>query len=387
MASNSNNPRPQFMGQLKDLCRDLEKKVTDVDMETRATLHCNRAHGNLAADKWRDEVVSLKSELSCGLATAAEERTNLATFLGGMNAELARLLDTTATMQTFMAQYGYQPRPLDAAQLLDWESEPQKEEEELLSDIAPPAASEFEEAGDGRIKEVMSELKIDSPVRKKEELEVQSSAATESPNIFNIGLSKNGMNLLLGKEVSRSSKIALSHDPPKVVPSQPQPKLAPIPSEAATPELPAVSGSQQLAALLEESRYESSPVLKLNTRTFRDISDDSGSAVDITPGLPSRKKSQPSSVQAAPRVPITPDMPAPPDTLAANSLAESPEMPEFTSNFVKALMNAKNQDKPKEGKSRPTPEFPGLSVLKNEEMESSMTRTPDSPELTYFNKV
>ena len=42
MASTTNNPRPQFMAQLKDLCRDLEKKVTDVDMETRATLHCNR---------------------------------------------------------------------------------------------------------------------------------------------------------------------------------------------------------------------------------------------------------------------------------------------------------------------------------------------------------
>ena len=177
--------------------------------------------------------------------------------------------------------YLHQPRPLDAAQLLDWESEPQKEDEELLSDIAPPAASEFEEAGDGRINEVVSELKIASPVRKKEELEVQSSEAAESPNIFNIGLSKNGMNLLLGKEASKSSKLAPSHDPPKVAPSQP--KLAPTPSQAATPELPAVSGSQQLAALLEESRYESSPVLKLNTRPF--ISEDSGSAVDITPGM------------------------------------------------------------------------------------------------------
>ena len=77
-------------------------------------------------------------------------------------------------------------------------------------------------------------------------------------------------------------------------------------------------------------------------------------------GLPSRKKSQPSRVQPPPRVPITPELPAPPDTLAASSLAESPEMPEFTSNFMKALMNAKNQEKPKEGKSRPTPEFPGL---------------------------
>ena len=99
-------------------------------------------------------------------------------------------------------------------------------------------------------------------------------------------------------------------------------------------------------------------------------------------GLPSRKKSQQSRVQPPPRVAITPELPAPPDTLA-----ESPEMPEFTSNFVKALMNAKNQEKPKEGKSRPTPEFPGLSVLKNEEVESSMSRTPDSPELTYFNKL
>ena len=52
--------------------------------------------------------MSLKSDISSGLATVEEERTNLATFLGGMNAELARLLDTTATMQTFMAQYGYQ---------------------------------------------------------------------------------------------------------------------------------------------------------------------------------------------------------------------------------------------------------------------------------------
>ena len=52
--------------------------------------------------------MSLKSDISCGLATVTEERSNLTTFLGGMNAELARLLDTTATMQTFMAQYGYQ---------------------------------------------------------------------------------------------------------------------------------------------------------------------------------------------------------------------------------------------------------------------------------------
>ena len=50
MASTTNNPRPQFMAQLKDLCRDLEKKVTDVDMETRATLHCNRVSKYSSSD-------------------------------------------------------------------------------------------------------------------------------------------------------------------------------------------------------------------------------------------------------------------------------------------------------------------------------------------------
>ena len=53
----------------------------------------------------------------------------------------------------------------------DQEPERGRHHEELLSDIAPPAASEFEEAVDGRINEVVSELKIASPVRKKEELE------------------------------------------------------------------------------------------------------------------------------------------------------------------------------------------------------------------------
>ena len=37
-----NNPRPEFMANLKTLCKDFDKQVNDLDLETRATLHHNR---------------------------------------------------------------------------------------------------------------------------------------------------------------------------------------------------------------------------------------------------------------------------------------------------------------------------------------------------------
>lgn len=65
-----------------------------------------------------------------------------------------------------------------------------------------------------------------------------------------------------------------------------------------------------------------------------------------------------------------------------STLGDSPEMPEFTSNFVKAMTIDKVQLKP----SRPTPEFPELSVLKNDGQNVTQTKTPDSPELTSVYK-
>ena len=38
----SDNPRPEFMANLKSLCRNLEKQVKEVDFETRTALHANR---------------------------------------------------------------------------------------------------------------------------------------------------------------------------------------------------------------------------------------------------------------------------------------------------------------------------------------------------------
>lgn len=38
----NNNPRPEFMANLKALCHNFEKQVNELDLETRATLHHNR---------------------------------------------------------------------------------------------------------------------------------------------------------------------------------------------------------------------------------------------------------------------------------------------------------------------------------------------------------
>ena len=110
--------------------------------------------------------------------------------------------------------------------------------------------------------------------------------------------------------------------------------------------------------------------------------------------MPARKK--PLSGRRAVIEDVTPELP----TLASNiarenlkpqagaafsSLGDSPEMPEFTSNFVKALAiggKERAQLKP----SRPTPEFPELSILKSDVQNVTQTKTPDSPELTTVYK-
>ena len=102
-------------------------------------------------------------------------------------------------------------------------------------------------------------------------------------------------------------------------------------------------------------------------------------------GLPARKK-PPTGRRGAvedhtPELPTLASNLVKPQTGAAlSSLGDSPEMPELTSNFFKAMGLGK--DKAKLKPSRPTPEFPELSILKNEAQNVTQTKTPDSPELT-----
>jgi len=391
----SNNPRPKLMADMTALCKNLEKKVSDLELETRAILNCNRAGGNGAADEWLQEVKGLHSEIDITLSTVVEERSNMESFLGEMNSELRRVMGETTRMQNFMAQYGYKAEELDIEAMLDWEEAIEEEpvpevkqvpavyEEELLSDIAPPNASEFEEITD-RLHFGTAHKSPD--ITKKEEDGLKKSSVVDSPSIFDIGLSKYGMSLVLGKDLAKSvtkQQAAASRSPEMI------PNFAISKPRTESPRSPAIPN---LTSILEESKYDSSPVLKLNTIAFpRNIDD---SAVDITPGLPARKK--PLSGRRAVIEDVTPELP----TLASNiarenfkpqagaafsSLGDSPEMPEFTSNFVKALAiggKERAQLKP----SRPTPEFPELSILTSNVQNVTQTKTPDSPELTTVYK-
>ena len=212
--------------------------------------------------------------------TVAESRNNMESFLGEMKTSLRSVMEDTAKMQEFMAQYGYKPQEMDIEAMLDWDEEieedplPQMapaevEEEELLEDIAPPNASEFGESTEQR----------DSETARKSSVEEEKAAVVktsiESPSIFDIGLSKYGMSLVLGKDLPKSvtKQQPASRSPeltPKILFSKPR---------TDSPRSPAIPN---LTSILNESKYEGSPVLKLNTRPFNANIDDS--TVDITPG-------------------------------------------------------------------------------------------------------
>ena len=281
----SHNPRPKLMADLTVLCRNLEKKVNDLDVETRAILNCNRAAGNGAADEWLQEVKTLHSEVDVTLGSVMETRNNMESFLGEMNSELRRVMEDTNRMQEFMAQYGYRAEELDIEAMLDWDEEieeeplpelgpvPGAEEEELLSDIAPPSASEFDEVTE----RLHSETAPKSTENAKEERDVVTkTSVVDSPSIFDIGLSKYTMSLVLGKDMAKSvtkQQAAASRSPEML------PNIAISKPRTESPRSPAIPN---LTSILEESKYESSPVLKLNTIAFQRNIDDS--TVDITPG-------------------------------------------------------------------------------------------------------
>lgn len=281
----SHNPRPKLMADLTDLCRNLEKKVNDLDVETRAILNCNRAAGNGAADEWLQEVKTLHSEVDMTLSSVVETRNNMESFLGEMNSELRRVMEDTNRMQEFMAQYGYRAEELDIEGMLDWDEEieeeplpelrpvPGAEEEELLSDIAPPNASEFDEVTE----RLHSEAAPMSTENTKEEKDVATkTSVVDSPSIFDIGLSKYTMSLVLGKDMAKSvtKQQAVAARSPEMIPN-----VAISRPRTESPRSPAIPN---LTSILEESKYESSPVLKLNTIAFQRNIDDS--TVDITPG-------------------------------------------------------------------------------------------------------
>jgi len=374
-------------------------------MGARAALHYKRG-GSIASDRWRDEVQDLKSTIESNLSTVIEEKNNLTSFLGEMSSEMRRIIEKTQRMSKFMEQYGYTPEHrLNVDQLLDWEKEDVEDGDNNDNDqnLAPAAATEFDsEETAGSVEKCVETISVSEAGVTTST--TASKPVTKSPSVFDIGLSKYGMNALLGKSTSKPSVIKLNPSPDRLetINTDETPK---IDGEYLLPS----SSVAGLPSLLDESKYESSPVLKLNFRSLPVSIDES--TIDITPGLTSKRKTQPMRPQVTstntPETPeletvnikdilkgskniypkthikpaasnITPEMPHLETTILGNSTSTytnqspivsktivnksgTPETPEFTSDYMKILMAARNKAKVQ---SRPTPEFPDLNYLK-----------------------
>ena len=135
-----------------------------------------QTRSNLAADKLHDDVLELKSEMSKTLTEVREQNTNLASFLSEMTQEVEMMESRTDKMEEFMCLYGYQP----------------KIRIDTVTNVAPPAAGEFEEASEDK-----EETQGDSKC-----VALAEDASIASPSIYNIGLSKYALEAILGKSES-----------------------------------------------------------------------------------------------------------------------------------------------------------------------------------------
>ena len=190
--------------------------------------------------------------------------------------------------------------------------------------IAPPAAAEFPEPGDN-----INRAVAEDSVRPKTD-------ADASPSIFDIGLSKYGLEAYLGKKET-------SEDRPK----QKDPK--------------AVSPSKYFFPIDEDS--DGSPALRLRSRPLSGLQEMSPG--DLTPDL--ARKSQPKD---------TPEYPVIQSDASYQLLAGSPE--ERVSRVKKEALMMMNSGTPG------TPEIPELQTVSLRQFlgQERTEGSPDTPDLT-----
>ena len=296
-----------------------------------------------------DDVLQLKSEMAKTLSEVQEQNINLASFLDEMTVEAEGMLRKTSKMEEFMIQYGYKPAAgLDTVKMFDLDLEEQN--------IAPPAATEFEECG---------EEKSEPNIVKVEDQEMESvkSAFPASPSIYDIGLSKFGLQAVLGRVESSEDRIGHTSSETTVTKPGEVTKSVAVtkPVEVTKPEPP----SKYYFPLDEDP--DSSPVLRLNTRPLQGALDMSG--LDITPGL--TRKSNPSRVPAQ----ETPEFPvlqsdasyhqpcqSPPERVSrlpdTDMMGATPELPDLQTISLRELLGQARSAEPSQG----TPDLPDLTT-------------------------
>jgi len=372
------NPRPGLMAELKSVCRTVEKEVEKLEQETRTVASTMAMGGGpgRAGEQLRQDTLELQESMRSVRATVAEQSNDLASFLEEMHSSAKEFLDEVGQAEEFMSQYGYRPATrMDTELLLDWGRQPAPV---ATVDTAPPAASEFcEEAAEGECPAPALLSPAPAPV-----------LSTDSPTIFDIGLSKQSLNLMLqnkprleGAAVNTAitAKFDTASHTEKSV-NQNHDRLVD-------------DGKKRLAALtppapdfLEDSQFAASPVLKLSSK-LRPALESSMSItlgeeeIDITEGITNQRRTADSKLPLA--SPGRAPLPALP--------LDSPELPELLTMDVRKLLNgAGRRITPTEPvllggagltrARRDTPEMPELSFLKEGSKPASIT--PEMPELS-----
>jgi len=396
------------MASLKSLCRTVDRQVADIERETRTAVIATKGpYASNAADQLRDEAAALKNEIENSLMTVKEDKNNMTSFLEEMKVQFGEIVADTLKMEDFMGQYGFKSKtPVVLEDILNWDAP-----EEATT--TPAAAAEFageillqDEVVNTSVHETDTVISIPPFKPKPKTPPVQQKPkAADSPNFFDVGLSNLAMELVTGKSVrsnqprpkeSKNVQDELRLDPPAagLQATKVQPKPQPVAASA---------------YIQDDSMYAASPVLRLSSKLIKpnDLSNMSNMSnvsnmsaldnVDITPGLPSRKKpfAQPAKL---PELTVNDD--------------DTPVMPELqTVNFASFnwqqsssaspnLPTVKLQSKPASKPSTPdlpratlptsdTPELPDLQTMDIRKLvqDSKLVRriTPTEPSLLTRN--
>jgi len=196
----SGNPRKQFMNSLRSLSHDLDSRVSDLEREVQVSAlgRRDKEEGCEASSELLREAKELLGEIRESTAEVAEKRADLTSFLDLWRQQFGGIVAETVKMEDFMSQYGYQPaQPIN---LDDWDWTQKKQEDpEEENVVTPAAATEFppEDTLGGRTVSAVGNSKESKD-------EGARSQVSESPSVFNIGLSTTGMEFVAGRSLRRA---------------------------------------------------------------------------------------------------------------------------------------------------------------------------------------
>ena len=334
----------------------------------------------------KEEAAALSRDIENSLGAVVEEKNHMASFLDEMRVQFGEIVAETLKMEEFMGQYGFKSKnPVSLEEMLNWEAPVEMVTpaaaaefgEELIENVEEPDLSIHETDTITSITDVKTKAKT-PPVQQK-------SVSSDSPNFFDVGLSNLAMELYVGKSMKSNQPRPRQDAPPVKAPSPKNAKLEASVSSVSISNIPEASASpagilktkSALDFICNDSMYAASPVLRLSSKLTQqsDLSNMSNmsntsamDSVDITPGLPSRKKAS-APVSSLPDTPPTARHAAVPAIIVDD---DTPNLPELqTVNFAKFNWQQS---------SSASPDLPAVRLQSNQAARPSYT-TPDLPRL------